>query len=281
MTGEERYAATFARLVGRGEGAFVPFTVLGDPDPETSLEVVRTLARSGADALELGFPFSDPVADGPAIQAAGRRALESGGGVAAGWEIVEAVRGEFPELPIGLLVYANLVLHRGAGTFYERASGAGVDSVLVADAPLLESAALEREASKHGIAPVLIAPPNAGRERIAAVAARSRGYVYVTSRPGVTGVGPDLHDDAARVLGGLSEIGSRPALLGFGISEPAQVRRAIAFGAAGAISGSAIASRIDRDRGDRRAMLLGIASFVGAMKRATEARGGRPRHPGV
>jgi tryptophan synthase alpha chain len=133
-----RYETMFSTLADRAEGAFVPFLVLGDPDLDTSLALVRTLARAGADALELGLPFSDPVADGPVIQAAATRALDRGVRIDEAWDLVGTVRREFPDLPIGLLVYANLVLHRGAPTFYRRAAAAGVDSVLVADAPLLE-----------------------------------------------------------------------------------------------------------------------------------------------
>jgi tryptophan synthase alpha chain len=259
----------FAGLARRKEGAFVPFAVLGDPDPETSREIVRAMADAGADALELGIPFSDPIADGPAIQAADLRARAAGSGIEDAWALLEDCRARFPDLPIGLLVYANLVLHRGAEAFYRRAAEAGVDSVLVADAPLLESHRLERAAADHGIAPVLIAPPNAADDRLAAVAARSRGYVYVTSRPGVTGADQDLHADARGVLARLREAGSAPPLLGFGIATPEHVRRALALGAAGAISGSAVAGRIERHLGDRRRMIDEVSSFVAAMKAAT------------
>ena len=280
MNGEMRYASVFARLARRNEGAFVPFTVLGDPDAATSLELVRTLARSGADALELGIAFSDPVADGPTIQAASRRALDAGVRVKDCWPIVATTREEFPDLPIGLLVYANLVLHAGAERFYARAARAGVDSVLVADVPLLEFAALERAATEHEIAPVLIASPNVPDDRLGAIAARSRGYVYVTSRSGVTGAEQsDLRQDAASVLLRLRRIGSStdvaPRLLGFGIGNPEQVRVGLALGASGVISGSAVAARIERHAGGagqrevRKAMLADIADFVGSMKQAT------------
>jgi len=280
MSGAARYARMFTRLAAKREGAFVPFAVLGDPDPNTSLEVVRTLVRSGADALELGIPFSDPVADGPAIQAADVRALSAGTRVDDAWHILTTVRAESPELPIGLLVYANLALHAGARTFYARASDAGVDSVLVADAPLLESEPLERAAAEHGIAPVLIAPPNASDERLRSIAARSRGYVYVTTRPGVTGVDSanDLRADAAAVIRRLREIDTTsaaasvpPALLGFGIGRAEHVRQAVAMGAAGAISGSAIAARIEHCLRDRTAMLTAIGDFVRTMKQSTTA----------
>jgi len=273
---ETRYVSMFARLVERNEGAFVPFTVLGDPDPETGLELVRTLARSGADALELGLPFSDPVADGPAIQAADRRALNAGARIERCWAIVAAVREEYPELPIGLLVYANLVLHDSADRFYANAARAGVDSVLVADVPLLEAAPLERAATDNDIAPVFIASPNVSDERLQDIARRSRGYVYVTSRSGVTGSQPSgLREDAACVLSRLGR-SAPPSLLGFGIGCPEHVRGALALGASGAIAGSAIATRIERQLVDGRArgparekMLVDIAGFVRSMKQAT------------
>ena len=274
MTGAGRYEKLFLTLADRDEGAFVPFAVLGDPDPDTSLEIVRTFARSGADAIELGIPFSDPVADGVAIQAADLRALSAGTRIADAWRIVASVREEFPELPIGLLVYANLVLHASAETFYARAAEAGVDSVLVADLPLIESAPVEAIAAEHGIAPVFIASPNASDERIRAIASRSRGYVYVTTRSGVTGAEKAaLRDDAARVIYRLSEVDSPtnapPSLLGFGIGRPEHVRQAIGMGAAGAISGSAIAALIAKYDEGRSAMLAEIGEFVHAMKAAT------------
>ena len=274
MIGAERYERLFRSLADRGEGAFVPFAVLGDPDPDASLEVIRTFVRSGADAIELGIPFSDPVADGVAIQAADLRALTAGTRVADAWRIVAGVREEFPELPIGLLVYANLVLHAGAATFYARAAEAGVDSVLVADLPLIESAPVEAIAAEHGIAPVFIASPNASDERIRSIASRGRGYVYVTTRSGVTGAEKAaLRDDAARVIRRLREIDASattpPSLLGFGIGRPEHVRQAIDMGAAGAISGSAIATLIADHGSDRNKMLSEIGRFVQAMKAAT------------
>jgi len=276
MRGAACYQRLFSSLADKGEGAFVPFGVLGDPDPRTSLEIIRTFARSGADAVELGIPFSDPVADGVAIQAADLRALSAGTRVADAWRIVAAVREEFPELPIGLLVYANLVLHAGAEAFYAQAARAGVDSVLVADLPLIESAPVEAIAAEHGIAPVFIANPNASDECIREIATRSRGYVYVTTRPGVTGSETaSLRDDAAHVIRRLGEIGSSaaapPSLLGFGIGRPEHVRQALEMGAAGAITGSAIAARIanyDSER-EREEMLSEIGNFVQTMKAAT------------
>lgn len=264
-----RYPAMFSALANRAEGAFVPFLVLGDPDPDTSLALLRTLASSGADALELGLPFSDPVADGPVIQAAATRALDRGVRIDGAWDLVGAVRSEFPHLPIGLLVYANLVLHRGAAAFYRRAAAAGADSVLVADAPLAEGDRLAAAARSEGIAPVFIAPPNATETTLARIAAVSQGYVYVTSRPGVTGADDQFHQESATLMATLRRLGSAPPLLGFGISTPAHVRAALAIGAAGAICGSAVVRHIPGHGADREGLLGAVAAFVRQMKDAT------------
>ena len=138
------------------------------------------------------------MADGVAIQAADVRALSAGMRVADAWRIVATIREEFPDLPIGLLVYANLVLHAGAAAFYSRAAEAGVDSVLVADLPLIESSPVEAVAAEHGIAPVFIASPNASDERLHSIASRSRGYIYVTTRSGVTGASATSRGSATR-----------------------------------------------------------------------------------
>lgn len=268
MTGPARYRAMFESLAARREGAFVPFLVLGDPDPVTSLELVRALVRGGADALELGLPFSDPIADGPVIQAAATRALARGFRPADGWAILAAVRQEYPAIPIGLLVYANLVMHEGPDAFFRDAAAAGADSVLVADAPMLENGPIAAAARAHGIASVCIAPPNADEHRLAAIARASEGYVYVTSRPGVTGADDTLRSEARGLIARLGQLGSTPPLLGFGIATPAQVRAALALGAAGAISGSAVVRHIEQHPPGAR-LIDAVEQFTREMKAAT------------
>jgi tryptophan synthase alpha chain len=241
-----RYAACFDRLAARGEGAFIPFAMLGDPDPGRSLAALRTLAAAGADALELGLPFSDPVADGPVIQAAASRALAGGVRREHCWSLVRTIREEFPELPIGLLVYANLICHREPGEFYEAAARAGVDSVLVADLPVAESAPIAAAARAFGVCPVFIAPPNADPARLEAIARAGEGYTYVTSREGVTGADERLRRDQSALIAALDRLGAPPPVLGFGIATPDHVRAALRRGARGAISGSAVVARIAR-----------------------------------
>jgi tryptophan synthase alpha chain len=260
-TGGARYATMFAGLQERREGAFIPFAMLGDPDPARSLAAVRALASAGADALELGLPFSDPVADGPVIQAAAARALLAGVRQADCWRVVAEIRRDFPELPIGLLVYANLVCHREPGRFYGAAAAAGVDSVLVADLPVAESAEVAAAARAHGVSPVFIAPPNADDTRLARIAAAGEAYTYVTSREGVTGSDERLRRDQSGLIATLRKHGAPPPVLGFGISTPDHVRAALAMGAAGAISGSAVVSRLMAGED--------VSEFVRVMKAAT------------
>lgn len=241
-----RYPQMFERLAVRGEGAFVPFVMLGDPTPEASLEIIEALIDGGADALELGVPFSDPVADGPTIQRAHLRGLAAGVGFEQAMQIVEQVRERHPEVPTGMLIYGNVPFAVGVEAFYERCARAGVDSVLLPDVPVREGSEFSRTAEAAGIDAVYIAPPMASAETLAGVGEASRGYVYAVSRVGVTGT------EVASSTRGLSDVvahlravSAAPVMLGFGISTPQAVSEAIAAGAEGAISGSAVVSIIE------------------------------------
>ena len=169
-----RYRSMFHRL--GNAGAFGGFVMLGDPDLETSGAILDALVDGGADMIEVGIPFSDPIADGPTIQAAADRALKGGATPAACFDILRAFRQRHPDVPVGVLTYANLVLARGRDHFYRACAEAGVDSVLVADAPVMEAEPFATAARCHGIDPVLIAAPNKPPETLKRVAALSRGY---------------------------------------------------------------------------------------------------------
>ncbi|RUO41272.1 tryptophan synthase subunit alpha [Pseudidiomarina aestuarii] len=264
-----RYEAMFGQLEQQRQGAFVPFVTIGDPNPEQSIEVIRALVRGGADAIELGLPFSDPVADGPTIQKASLRALAAGTRISDCFRILKQIRAEFPDLPIGLLVYANLIASGGLDQFYARCAEAGVDSVLVADVPVREGLQFATIAKQHGIAPIFIAPPDASSERLGQVAQASEGYVYLLSRAGVTGAETTMQKPAAAVIDALLAANSAPPLLGFGIAEPAHVQAAIEAGAAGAISGSAVVKIIEQNLDQPEAMLTQLTHFVRTMKAAT------------
>lgn len=281
-----RYEELFGRLSERGEGAFVPFVMLSDPTPDVSLEVIRTVIEAGADALELGIPFSDPVADGPTIEASHIRAIAGGATVDGCIEIIKRVRQEFPDIPIGMLIYGNVAFTRGLERFYEDFKEAGADSILIPDVPVREGKLFADTANAAGIDPIFIAPARASERTLEGVARLSQGYIYAISRDGVTGT-----EKASETLGldevvaNVKRFGGAPVLLGFGISEPHQVKEAIAAGAAGAITGSAITKIIDKHVSretadgdaestpsrvdDMDALRKELTEYVSAMKAAT------------
>src|SRR3712207_7685435 len=156
----------------------LPILVAGYPDIATSKQVIDALVEGGADMIEVGIPFSDPIADGPTIQAAADRALSGGATPAACFEILRSFRARQPDVPAGVLTYANLVLARGRDVFYRACAEAGVDSVLVADAPVVEAEPFVRSARAHGVDPVLIAAPNTPRETLKRIAQLGQGYTY-------------------------------------------------------------------------------------------------------
>ena len=265
----ERYQQLFKRLDAAKEGAFVPFVTLGDPSPEVSLQIIDTLVAAGADALELGIPFSDPLADGPTIQGANLRAFSAGVTPAHCFEMLATIRQKYPDLPIGLLMYANLVFSGGIDDFYARCAQVGVDSVLVADVPLEESAPFRQAALRHNIAPIFICPPNADDDLLREIASHGRGYTYLLSRAGVTGAEKRASLPLKHLVDKLREYHAAPPLQGFGISEPAQVKEAIASGAAGAISGSAIVKIIEQHQANPQALLAELHAFVSSLKAAS------------
>jgi tryptophan synthase alpha chain len=271
-----RYSASFSKLKEKNEGAFIPFVVIGDPNAEQSFAVIKALIDAGADALELGIPFSDPSADGVTIQMAALRALKSGINTDICIDILAQVRDYAPHIPIGLLLYGNLVFSRGLDNFYHDVASAGVDSVLIADLPIRESAPFREAALKHGIAPIFIAPPNGSEKTLIDVSNYSKGYTYVLSRAGVTGVDTPTGEinqaspSARQLIDTLTEYQAAPPVLGFGISNPEQVRDALAAGAAGAISGSAVVKIIESNIANSSEMLKQLTTFVTAMKTATK-----------
>ncbi|MDP7592983.1 MAG: tryptophan synthase subunit alpha [Litorilituus sp.] len=274
-----RYQQVFTDLAKKNEKAFIPFVTIGDPNAEQSLNIIKALIDAGADALELGIPFSDPSADGLTIQMAGLRALKAGINTDICIDILVKVRDYAPNIPIGLLLYGNLVFARGIDNFYQDIAKADVDSVLIADLPIRESKPFREAALKHGIAPIFIAPPNASDNTLREVSSYSRGYTYVLSRAGVTGVDAiddekqtmQTHSPAQILINTLKEYHAAPPVLGFGISTPQQVKDALSAGATGAISGSAVVKIIEDNVNDHNKMLTKLTEFVVKMKNATQS----------
>lgn len=265
----QRYQHLFQCLDRQQQGAFVPFVTLGDPDYAQSLAIIETLVAAGADALELGMPFSDPLADGPTIQSANLRALNAGMTPDDCFTLLAEVRRRYPALPIGLLMYANLIFNQGIEQFYQRCAACGIDSVLIADVPLAAAKPFRSAALKQQIAPVFICPPNADDNLLRELASYGRGYTYLVSRSGVTGSENQSTAPLAQTLEGLHRYQAAPPLVGFGISTPEQVQAVISAGAAGAIAGSAIVKLIEHSLPDRAQMLQQIKSLVTALKLAT------------
>jgi tryptophan synthase alpha chain len=254
-----RYAAMFARL--NDEGAFGAFLMLGDPDLATSARLLDAVVEGGADMVEVGIPFSDPVADGPVIQGAARRALEAGVRSGDCFDLIAAFRERHPHVPVGILTYANLVVARAG--FMRDAAQAGADSLLIADVPAIEAEPFVRQMEQAGIEPVLIAAANTPQPTLERISSLSKGYTYCVSRAGITGThaGGEFDRD---LVGRLKAACAPPPIFGFGISTPAHVRAALDAGAAGVICGSAIVDLASRG-GD-------IAAYVKTLKDGTSRR---------
>lgn len=270
----DRYALKFAALNARQEGAFVPFVTLGDPNPEMSMQTIDVLVRAGADALELGIPFSDPLADGPTIQQANLRALEAGVTPTHCFAMLKRIRQAYPTLPIGLLVYANLVFSPGIETFYAECAKSGVDSVLVADVPVEESAPFREAAMRYAVAPIFICPPTADEHLLRQISVYGRGYTYLLSRAGVTGTELGAAMPSRHLIERLKTFHAPPPLQGFGISSPDQVASALNAGVAGVISGSAIVKLIAQNQDHFLELRAALTDFVQRMKAATHLKAG-------
>ncbi len=232
-----RYAAMFERL--NGQGAFGAFLMLGDPDPATSLTLLDGLVAGGADMIEVGIPFSDPVADGPVIQAAAQRALRAGVKVGECFDILREFRTRYPDIPTGILTYVNLVTAPGRTSFFERAAASGADSLLIADLPVFEAAPWVADMRAAGIAPVLIAASNTPPANLRAIAEFGGAYTYCVTRTGITGTHAKAEFDR-ELVARLHALDAPPPVFGFGISAPEHVMAATESGAAGVICGSAI-----------------------------------------
>jgi tryptophan synthase alpha chain len=256
-----RYAEMFTRLKERQEGAFGGFLMLGDPDVATSAELLDAIVEGGADMVEVGIPFSDPVADGPVIQAAADRALRAGVRVDDCFALIAGFRSRHTDVPLGILTYANLLAARGRDRFIADAAAAGADSILVADVPSIEAAPYAEAARSAGLDLVMIAAPNTPEPVIRRITELSSGYTYCVARPGVTGTRDDLSLDHDGLFAMLAEAGAPPPVLGFGISTADHVAEAMRAGARGVIAGSALV-KLGADAG-------ALRNLVSAMKRAT------------
>ncbi|MFA6225149.1 MAG: tryptophan synthase subunit alpha [Methanoregula sp.] len=246
--------------------AFIGFTVAGDPDKATCIRIARALIAGGTDILELGVPFSDPVADGPTIQKADERALAAGTTPDTVFEIVKEIRKE-SDVPIVFLTYYNIVYRQGIERFYREAQDAGVDGVLIADMPVEESEVVCAVAAHCGIDPIFLITQTTSDERIKKIAEKARGYLYLVAVLGVTGVRDQISDGAIDLLHRVRRNTRLPLALGFGISKPPHAKTCARAGADGVIVGSAIVEIVDRNLSDPDTMILELQDYVQDMKR--------------
>jgi tryptophan synthase alpha chain len=256
-----RYAAMFERL--GAEGAFGAFLMLGDPDLKTCARLLDEVVAAGADMIEVGIPFSDPVADGPVIQAAAQRALAAGANVDACFALLADFRKRHPDVPVGILTYANLVMARPG--FYREAAEAGVDSLLIADLPVIEAGPFANAMIQAGIEPVLIAAVNTPDPTLSHIAGLSKAYTYCVSRRGITGTHAG-GEFSADLIDRVNAAGAPAPVFGFGISAPDHVRAALEAGARGVICGSAIVEKV--------ALGEDITGLIRSLKAATTERVG-------
>ena len=241
--------------------AFIPFTVLGDPDYETSIKIIKSMIDSGADMLELGFPFSDPVADGPTIQLADIRALQNGANTDSAFRLIKKIR-EYSNIPIGLLIYSNLIYNRGIYKFYSDAHESGVDAVLVADIPYEEAKEYVEAAEKNNIAPVFLVAQTTTEERFSQILKYAKGYIYLVSVLGVTGARGKIEKETFELIKRIKSQTDLPVAVGFGISNKEQAKEVIFAGADGVIVGSAIVKIIEKNLNDVDKMIKEIKEFV-------------------
>jgi tryptophan synthase alpha chain len=254
---------TFARLRARGERALLPYFMAGDPSLADTRRLLIEAARRGADVVELGVPFSDPLADGPVIQRAGTRALAGGATVARVLETVAGLRAEI-DVPIVLLTYYNPVLAFGLKAFARTAVDAGVDGAIVADMPPEESDLLGTEATAAGLDLVYMVAPTSTVARVRLIARKSRGFIYVVSLTGVTGERQQLPADMATQIAAIRRETAMPVCVGFGISTPAQVAT-VGRVADGAAVGSAIV-RLVESRAGSPTLVDDVGKFIAELK---------------
>ena len=243
-----RISEVFAKLKSKGRGGFIPFITAGDPDLSVTEKLLCELARAGADIIEVGVPFSDPVADGPVIQRASERALGRGTTIRSVLDCIAAVKQQV-DLPIVLFSYYNPLLQFGLERLATAASRAGVDAILVTDLIPEEAGIWTPILAANNLDPIFLVAPTTSGDRLKLIAQAARGFVYAVSRTGVTGARDDINESAESLVRRIRDLASLPIAVGFGISTSAQVREVWGYADA-AVVGSAIVNEIDRLSGD-------------------------------
>lgn len=261
-----RIDSKFKELRRQGKKAFIAYVTAGDPDMNASKKIVAELAAKGADIIELGVPFSDPLADGPTIQGAVKRSLDAGCTVKKVLDMVRGLRNAI-ETPFVFMTYYNIIYNYGVKRFIRDSKKAGVDGVIVPDLPLEESGEIMGCASKMGLCLILLAAPTTGATRYAKIAAASRGFVYYVSVTGVTGARRSFSSGLKKNVRALKKLNDIPVCVGFGVSEPAQGKEIASF-ADGVIVGSAIIKVIEKNLNNKRSIPAKVGRFASSMAKA-------------
>ena len=262
------YKQVFSEL---DKAALIPFFVIGDPDFDTSLAIVKTAIDAGADILELGIPFSDPIADGPTIQKADIRSLRSGMNVQKALEFIRKVK-SYKDIPIGLLMYYNLVYQYGIEKFFADFHRAGVNSVLVADLSIDDADEITAPAARAGLDTVFIVTPNTDPARMKVIASKTTGFIYTVSLLGVTGIREKVSDMVDGLVGKLKKLTTVPVCVGFGISKPEHAGTIASAGADGVIIGSKVVRLIEENLDNREKILSEISTFLSNVKSSITPR---------
>jgi tryptophan synthase alpha chain len=255
----------FAGLRDRGQCALIPFITAGDPDLDTTAAALKRLDESGADLIELGVPYSDPLADGPVIQAAATRALQRGTRLNDVLAMASTVIADL-KAPIILFTYYNPIHHRGVATYLQQVAKVGVKGLVIPDLPLEESDTVLKTASDLGLEVTLLVAPTSSKERIHKIAAQSQGFIYLVSTTGVTGMRSQIELRVQELLQELRQATDKPIGVGFGISQPEHARQMMDWGADAAIVGSAFVKRLSE--GSPQEGLTSVADYCRSLKSA-------------
>ena len=260
----------FAQLRDQGRCALMPFLMAGDPELAATRSSLLALEAAGADLIELGIPYSDPLADGPVIQAAASRALAAATTPGRVLDMLRSLQGELT-IPVILFTYSNPLLNRGMEAFCREAAAAGAAGLVVPDLPLEEAETLSAIAAGHGLDLVLLVAPTTPPERMARIAASSRGFTYLVSVTGVTGVRTTIQSRVADLVRQLKALGPTPVAVGFGISGPEQARQVRDWGADGAIVGSALVKAMAEAGTNGQDVAAAAGRFCGELRAALDA----------
>jgi tryptophan synthase alpha chain len=269
---QSRIAQKFCELAKKAESALICYVVAGYPDIRTSREVINALMEGGADMIEIGIPFSDPIADGPSIQAASNSALSKGMTPEKALQLAKDVRTSHPKLPLLAMTYSNILIRAGMERFMTQSKECGLDGFILPDMPIEEADAYSATASKLNLATVFLVSPNTPESRLRKVVASTSGLIYLVSVYGITGARNSFEKYTLNTIKSVKQVAGTkvPVAVGFGISTPGHVKSMINAGADAVIVGSAIIDKISDPPGKK--MLQDLENFARSMKRACKKK---------